>query len=338
MDNTLINPTIHFYKSYEKNIFDTREALFNDLSRISCEFGNEARLILEAKLKSNNNIPLLGELFPWIIKDLINGDSKMTHSISVGWLAIYLYTLFLDEYLDNPKQLQPEKFLTGSLLASTGLLRISRFTNNTPYEKYIEDALSFSAKNQRLDLLFQSEKVDLNFKESYSEGKNYVILACAGALAAKNSKHSDFIIQFTEKLLLSLQYLDDICDYQKDFIEKNYTVLLSDTFQNRPDFTTTLKTYSNRELLSELIKTGSLRRVLNKLITLLNQSIILINNQSKIDKKASVELFYALKFNCLALSNYLEENQDQFALLPNKSQVVILDKVEKYITIIAQSS
>lgn len=338
MNNTLINPTILFYKSYEKNISETREALFNDLSRISSEFGNEARMILDAKLKSNNNIPLLGELFPWIIKDLINADSKMTHNISVGWLAIYLYTLFLDEYLDNPKQLQPEKFLTGSLLASTGLIRISRFTNNTPYEKYIEDALSFSAKNQHLDLLFQNEKADLNFKESYSEGKNHVILACAGALAAKNSCHSDFIIQFTEKLLLTLQYLDDICDYQKDFVEKNFTVLLSDTFQNRPDFTRTLKTYSNRELLSELIKTGSLVRVLNKIITLLNQSMLLISNNNKIEKNASVELFYTLYYNCQSLSNYLKENQDQFEFLPLKSQAIILDKVEKYITIIAQSS
>lgn len=338
MNDTNINPSILFYNKYEGNIIKTRESLFHELNNVSSDFGNEARKILEAKLKSNSNIPLLGELFPWIINDLVNADPKTTHKVSVGWLAIYLYTLFLDEHVDNPKQLDPTKFMAGSLLASTGLLKISRFTNNTPFEGYIDKAFSHSAKNQHLDILFQKENADLHFKENYSEGKNYIVLACAGALAAQNSNYAEFIIQFTKKLLLTLQYLDDICDYEEDFATQNFTVLLSDTFQNNKEFIHSFKSYSNRELLSELIGSGALQRVVKKVISLLNQSVLLIQRNNLPNNKASVEFFYTLLLHCQSLNSYLNKNQMHFEYLPIEEKSVILDKVEKHITLIAQSS
>ena len=342
MNNTSsINPSISFFRNYESSILKTRESLFAELDSISSDFGNEARKILKAKLQSNNNTPLLGELFPWIIKDLVNADSDTTQKISVGWLAIYLYTLFLDENVDNPKALEPTKFIAGSLLAKTGLLKISRFTNNTPYESFIDKAFSFSAKNQQLDSKFQNEKTDIDFKEKYSEGKNHIVLVCAGALAAENSKHAEFITQFTKNLLLTLQYLDDLADYKEDFVANNFTVLLSDTFNNNSEFNSLLKQSSNRKLLSELVSTGALQRVVEKIVVLLNQSMLLIKQEKAIDtevSKSAVEFFFTLNTYCTSLSNFLNKNQNLFRSLPTEKQAGILVKVENYITIIAQST
>lgn len=333
-----LNPSIYFFRNYESSILRTRESLFEEMDNISSDFGNEARKILSLKLQSNNNSPLLGEIFPWIIKDLVDANKETTHEISVGWLAIYLYTLFLDEYVDNPKPLASTKFITGSLLAKTGLLKISRFTNNTPYESYIDEAFSFSAKNQQLDVDFQQQNTAILFKENYSAGKNYVVLACAGALAAQNSKHAEFITQFSETLLLTLQYLDDMADYKEDYNKRNFTVLLNDAFRNQPNFFNSFKSLTNRELLIELIGTGALHRAVEKVIVLLNQSILLINNNFHGSKSSSVEFFYTLQLHCSALNNSLKKYQLNFKSLPIRNQAVILDKIENQIIIIAQSS
>lgn len=338
---SVINPSIPFFGSYKANILKTRKTLFAELDDISPDFGNEARKILEAKLQSNNNNPLLGELFPWIIKDLVNANIETTHKISVGWLAIYLYTLFLDEHVDNPKPLEPTKFIAGSLLAKTGLLKISRFTNNTPYENLIDKAFSFSAKNQQLDSKFQKEKTETDFKEKYSEGKNHIVLVCAGALAAENSKYAEFITAFTKKLLLTLQYLDDIADYQEDFASNNFTVLLNEAFKNNAGLSLLMKQYTNSELLSELIVSGALQRVVEKVISLLNQSILLINHEKNIDmasSKSGIDFFSTLHAYCNSLNNLLRTNQSKFRSFPIEKQSVILNKVENHITIIAQST
>lgn len=338
MNNTSSNPSIYFYRNYEGSILRTRESLFAELDGISSDFGNEARKILKDKLLSNNNNPLMGELFPWIIKDLINADNETTHKISVGWLAIYLYTIFLDEYVDNPKPIETTKFIAGSILAKTGLLKISHLTNNTPYDSFIDKAFSFSAKNQQLDSKFQNKITDIDFKEKYSEGKNHIVLVCAGALASQNSQHAEFITEFSKHLLLTLQYLDDIADYKEDFEAKNYTVLLNEAFKSHPYFLNSQKTITSRELLSELIITGALQRVIQKVITLLDQSILLLSQNNLTITKSAAEFFYSLQAQCQAINIHLKKYQSKFKNLSLEKRDFILDNIEERIAIIAQSS
>ncbi len=336
--NTGINPSISFFNLYKSNLLKTRGSLFKELDMTSSIFGDEARKILEEKLISNNNTPLLGELFPWIIKDLVKADDCITHNISVGWLAIYLYTLFIDEYLDKPELICPNKFITGSLLAKTGLLKISHFTNNTIYESYVDNALSYSARNQQLDVSFQKDNLPLIFKEQYSEGKNYVILACAGALAAQNNRHAEFITSFSRTLLLTLQYLDDIADFEEDFYSKNYTVLLNDAFKDNPDFYNNPKFHSKQNLLSELIESGSLHRSLKKIINLLNESINLIEKYQLSNNSGAFDFFCSISTSCTILANLLQPHHNKFKYLPLNEREIILDNVENHISIIAQSS
>lgn len=338
MEITKVNPSKLFYSVYEKNILKSREALFEELNKSSTDFGVEARKLLAMKLEANNNTPLLGELFPWIIKDLINADVETTHNISVGWLAIYLYTLFLDEYVDNPKPISSNMFITSSLLAKIGLLNFARLTSNTPYENFIDRVFTHSAENQQLDIKYQKIDYEVDFKEKYSEGKNYIVLACAGALAAQNSRHSEFILNFTKELLLTLQYLDDVADFKDDFSTKNFTVLLNDAFKGKPNIFSSNAKISNTELLIELIETGALSRVIGKILKLLNQSISLINEYNREKTSSASDYFHRLFDDCSILNNYLKENQFLIRSLPIKHQFIVLDKVEKLITIIAQSS
>jgi hypothetical protein len=332
MNNINVNPSVSFYESYKENILGCRESLFLELDKTSPDFGKEARKILDAKLQSNNN-PLMGELFPWIIKDLIDGDNLITHKISVGWLAIYLYTLFLDEYVDNPHPLDSKKFITGSLLAKEGLLKIAHFTCNTPYESFVNDSLTHSALNQQLDVKYQNKRINSKFKDSYSEGKNYVVLACAGALAAQNSKYADFIIQFTQRLLLTFQYLDDLSDYYEDFHCHNFSVLLNDAFQDNLSYSQLSKSYSKTDILNKLIDSGSLAKVTRKIISFLQETLSFVDDNKLIEKtseKSSVKFINELVDQCLILNNYL--------IYPSKDRADFLRKIEKQIIIIAEGT
>ncbi len=340
MHRETASPSTIFFENYKDNILECRSTLFKELDSISPQFANEARLILETKLKSSNN-PQLGELFPWIIKDLTGSDTLVTHRISVGWLAIYLYTLFLDEYVDNPKPLSSTKFIAGSLLAKTGLLKISRFTYNTPFENFVENALTYSAVNQHLDVQFQKKNTEIDFKKKYSEGKNYIVLACAGALAAQNSKYSEFIIQFTKRLLLTFQYLDDLGDYYSDFNNNNYTVLLNDAFKHSPDYSKLSKSYSKNEILSILIESGALKRVVNKVVEMLDQSIALISENNLFNssnEKSSIKFLSDLRFQCDTLDKHLISLSSAYKSLPRIRKGIILDKIERQLIIIAEGT
>lgn len=336
-----LNPSSRFFHVYEKDILLVRENLFNQLEKITPEFSHEVRSLFEYKLKNNDYRPPLGELFPWIIKDLTNMDSKVTNRISLGWFAIYLYTLFLDEFVDYKKNIKPEIFLAGSILAKIGLTNLSKIVNGTKYEEMIDHALNESALNQLRDVQKQGTSESLFEKEEYSSGKNKIIYACAGAFAASNSKYDNFIIEFTKSLLLSLQYLDDIADIEEDYFNNNYTVLLHDINDEKTkQLFIKNSSVSYRLILSQLIDNGSLERVTEKLYELLSRSIFLIDKILNIDKTKleSYIFFTTLNDSIKSLNSYLNIQTKNFRMLENKKREIILDQVEQHIKYIAQSS
>ena len=139
---------------------------------------------------------------------------------------------------------------------------------------------------------------------------------------------------------MSLQYLDDVTDFEEDFRTNNFTVLLSDAFKANTKFNLELKVGSNRKLLEELFVTGALKRVIEKIEILLNQSILLINKQglNNHSKKISVDFFVSLQLCISSFNQFLKTNYKDFRELPIDKQNGILDKTQKYISIIAQST
>ena len=341
MNNMQSNPSLRFFNTFENEILSVRNELFHQLEQMTPEFSVEVRNLFEYKLKNNDNKPPLGELFPWIIKDLINLDTQLTKNISVSWFAVYLYTLFLDEYVDYKKPIKSEMLLAGSVLAKIGFMNLSKIVKGTKYETIVDVALNESVLYQLRDVQKQKTNESIIEKEEYSLGKNKVILACAGALAASSSKHQEFIIKFTNSLLLSLQYLDDITDFEEDFYNENYTVLLHNMTDIKTKFLLTKASKSSyRILLSQLIINGSLERVTAKLNQLLSNSVILIEqlSEKRLESLNSYILFITLKHSINTLNNLLNHEAKIFQELPKHKQEIILDKVEQHIKYIAQST
>ncbi|MGV8018307.1 MAG: hypothetical protein AB2L26_09045 [Ignavibacteria bacterium] len=337
MNKVTINPSLLFYEYYKTDIEKCRERLFLEIGKGSTEFGNEVRKLLDKKLHTSGS-PLMGELFPWIISDLTMLNNSITYEISVGWLAIYLYTVFLDEYLDAPTLQTPSQIIAGSLLAKVGLLKISHFTTKTPYEDLVNEALTKSALCEKMDIEYQKKITNHSIKERYSRGKNMVIFSCAYAFASQNERYAGFIIDFTNHLLLALQYLDDIADYDSDFKIGNYTVLLNYALKDSRDLVKSSKILTANELLKELILTGAFIRVLGKINDLLEKIAHLIMDSGLIEDKPSIEFLFNLKSLCSEFCNLLINNRFTFRFKSQKEQQIVLDKVRHYITIIAQSS
>jgi hypothetical protein len=337
-----MNPTLRFYSEYENNISAVRNDLFEQLYKIAPEFSVEVRKLFEEKLKANDYKPPLGELFPWIIKDLTSMEDSKTHPIATSWFSIYLYTLFLDEFVDTQKVLKPEIFLAGAALAKIGFTNLSKIVKGSKYELLVDKALNDSVAYQLKDVQKQKTSANDQEKEEYSLGKNKIIFACAGAMAAECSDHQDLIIELTKSLLLSLQYLDDITDINEDFVNENYTVLLNG-LQGRRNFILEgfSRFSSHRVILSELIINGSLLRVTEKLIHLLESSLILMNKFRYKNLHSNIEaytLFFSITYSIKQLNKILVENGAEFKSMGNEARMAILDLVESHIKMLAQST
>ena len=284
------------------------------------------------KQSRDNNLPMMFELFPWVIKDLTGISLKKIHEISVSWLSIYLYVSFLDNHLDTKAEIKPEEFLGASILAQKGLINLFKIVNGTKYEKLFTDSLFSSAINQLVDV-FEQKKVYENYyeKEKSASGKNKILVACAGALAASTEKHSQFIIDLTNELLLTIQFLDDLADFEDDLKHRNITVLLNEIAKDKNfDFSD----FERKVLIGKLISTGSLYNVIKKIEASLSTSILLMNKTAIKNKKSnsSYKFISSLHLDISLLSDFLKKCKNNFKNLAVEKQNEIIEYADKAIT------
>lgn len=328
------NPSRLLFHKHEKDILKTRESLYKFLNEKVPLMSKGVLDILKRKEKKGKqeNLPVMFELFPWIIKDLTGLSWRKTHQISINWLAINIYVSFLDEHLDTKTEINAEEFLGASVLSQKGLLNLFKIVNGTKFEKLFNDSLFSSANFQLDDVLNQQLVLNNNYKKTQSaSGKNQILIACAGAIAASKQEDSKFVIQFTKQILLAVQFLDDLADFEDDFKDNNITVLLNEVAKqneiNRNDLT-------RKELIEKLIFTNSLINVINQIESSLSAAIVLINNRKIKNKNSnpSFQFFTGLYYEILLLKNLLENVGQNYSEMPSKVKIEIVEKVERAIT------
>ncbi len=327
------NPSILLYHSHREDILSVRKTLFTSLDKRSPSIGKAARKILQKKLNHSpiKDLPMMFELFPWLMRDLSGLDKAKTKKISVSWLAIYLYVSFLDDCLDSKNEINADEFLSASVLAQKGLINLFKIVNGTKFESLFNNSLFTSANFQLLDVLEQARVNEDSFaKANSASGKNGILIACAGAFAASKNDKADFIVKLTNKLLLTVQFLDDLADFEEDFASKNITVLLNNAVK---EGRLNPKTSGRNKLIQELISSGSLLSVVKTIESSLTTAIILINQEVKNNKKEnpSYNFFTSLYLNVVSFRDYLESNQPGFSKLPFKKRSVVIEEIDKAI-------
>ncbi|MEO6239798.1 MAG: hypothetical protein ABIQ40_00615 [Bacteroidia bacterium] len=334
------NPSQLLFKSHEHSILSTRQALFSFITEKSPAMGVATNKILHRKLEqaSKDNLPVMFELFPWIIKDLTGIGQRKINDISINWLALNLYVAFLDDHLDSKTEIKAEEFLGASILAHKGLINLFKIVHGTEFEKLFNDSLFSAAHFQLEDVLSQS-KISRNkfskLKSAY--GKNGILIACAGALAAAKLEKADFIIDLTKSMLLSVQLLDDLADFESDFKQNNITTLLNDVATKRKKKYFPLK---RRKIISDFISTGALLRVTQKVEQSLSTSVTLIENNvsGRTKSNPSYRFFTTLYVEVVSMRNLLEGLSSKFKAMPTKEKRAAITEVDKSISKICMHS
>nr|WP_294948791.1 hypothetical protein [uncultured Mucilaginibacter sp.] len=327
-----MNPSKSLYNYHAKNILLVRSKLFSSLEETSPKMTIAAKNILAVKLKTSesDSLPRMFELFPWILADLSGLNKKKCQNISISWLSIYLYIIFLDDHLDVKTDLKPEEFIGTSLLAQKGLLSLFKIVNGTKYEKVFNKSLMSSASGQLTDVLEKAVICNNEIDKVHSaSGKNSILIACAGAIAASGSKKSDFIIALTQKLLLSIQLLDDLADFEQDFKQGNITILLNETAKK---LGVTQVPIERKTLLEEIVLSNALLNVLKVVEQSLKAAMILIskNSPAKKGKNPSRVFFQELQSETSIFIEFLVQCGG-FESYTNEEKEAVLDKVDKYI-------
>ncbi len=330
-----MNPILTFLNPLKSDIMSTRDALFSELKNVNPETERFARSVLEQKEKKER-LPSLGEIFPWFLCDLLQLDKNSLQRSNVGWLGFYIYTIYIDNLLDDNYSPRPDEILSSSILQGLALRNLSSVVINTPYENNFYEYLYSAVNSEYKEVEIKSKINNLAAKEEVSIGKNRILLAYASSLAAINISRSDEILEITNSILVSLQYLDDIADFEDDFITENYSYLLSWMLQSNPSFLKNLENSPSlirAQVLRELLTSNALAIVLSKIANNLNLTVGIINKSTTISYKSE-----ALKFVEELISNIGEFNEYLNQIDDSFIDEQILDKVEHHIKIIAQSS
>ena len=322
------NPSFLIYYHYESQILSVRNSLFSSLKTKSERIAASAEKILEKKLNSKceKGLPHLFEIFPWLLKDLTNLDHAKAHVISVNWLALYMYVSFLDDHLDLKTRIEPDEFIAASVLAQTSLINLFKTVANTKYEELFRDSLICSAKYELKDIMEQAMIYNDIFSKSESaSGKNAILFACAGAVAASTENNSDFIIDLTRELLLSVQLLDDLTDIDEDIARGNITIPLNDVV-GKLDSTALNRT----TIIGLMLQSKSLYYILERIESSLSNMITLIHTSSgNIHASNSAFVYFQnLLTNVSQLRLYIESIDDSFKNLSVVKQGRLIEELE----------
>ncbi|MCG8092943.1 MAG: hypothetical protein JAZ17_04815 [Candidatus Thiodiazotropha endolucinida] len=327
----MTNPSKIFYERIKPNVDRTRAFVVADVTNMSAFLLDGAQSLVNKRLKKNN-VPVLGELIPWMLSDLFELEPVQVQDIATAWLKVYLYTCLIDDLLDEEARFSPEEILTSSLLFQEGSAALFNVVRDTKYETLLKKSFYLSAEGELQDLS-QQQDIAAN-KSSTSIKKNYVLLSCAAALAARADKRGNAIVEFSEAILLGLQYLDDIADWEQDFENGNYTKLLSQGIDFETELTTTP---SRKRMLSSLVETGALSDLLFETSSILEKAI-LIALPHRLDNSSAGGIYLVSLYDSVMAAVDVVKEARRNLRLPGCETNCLLDQVESALQKIAQSS
>jgi len=294
-------------QDFRTSVLENRKNFFAFLqdARLSDKLISDVKKYLSYRDFQANGKELMGEYFPWLLKDLINHKSESFNTISINWLAVYTSISMIDDKLDLESFQDNEltKSVADKVIAQLGTLNLYRIVVGTKYEQLFLDSIVNAANGQSSDVALSFEQ-NIEEKDRIATEKNHLLFALSGAIAA-TTQHSpekaDFILQFTKNMLVTVQHLDDISDYSEDFAMNKMTSLLSG-INLKVDLST------DEKIVEELVVSGSLENTLkkviisnNKVLNLISSGSDFINNNSK-----AIPLFRNLHTSLVEIEEYIK--------------------------------
>lgn len=315
------------FQAHKSNVYSVRTEIFSSLKDGSGGINFDAEEILIRKNEFDSNTLRFYEIFPWFLSDLTGLDHSKTHEIAVNWLSMYFYITILDDYLDDGVEIKAKDFIGTAHLAQKGLLNLFKNVCNTKYEKIFNESLLASAKYQLEDTLYSSARnLKPGTRMETSAGKNSILIICASAFAASKFG-SDSILEITKELLLTVQYLDDLADFEGDYTKHNFTELLKGL-----SFKSELNNnqFSKYDLIEKMLLSGSIEEILKNIENGTSRAIQVVtkNHLSFSSQNPSIIYLNSLIMEVVKLRNFILMNVVDYSDLSFDNKQLIIKEID----------
>lgn len=224
MTTTNLTTKVGFFQplaeAYDNRIIETRKRLEADLTQ-SYGYPVASRIlrVLEARIAKHAPRPLFGELYPWLLYDLMapEGLDEVTFdTMASQWLASYILTTVIDDAHDEHNSIHPGVLMP--LMVKTA--GISRFIRTSESMNWFHEELHKAVQGQLADMAGQR-----------NTHKNSMATAFAIAVIDTLGQNEDCRIALAgasgESLLWIIQGLDDLHDCQEDLRNGRHSHLWS---------------------------------------------------------------------------------------------------------------
>lgn len=211
--------------------------LASALKGIPRRFHRRVELHMTARKLRNGGLPLLGEVAPGLVENLI--ATKMTvleHPMIVAWWQLYFAVIIIDDILDETDSHHSQSLLLPAmLLQQRGVTTIATYAATTPelrLDRSLQvcfDSMSVSA-DQEIQQDGKVQKPECAKLLSIAEKKLALlellsVLICACHSASHKQVH--LLINCIRRLAIVSQLLDDITDAPEDHANGHRTLITS---------------------------------------------------------------------------------------------------------------
>lgn len=319
------NVGLFFYNHNRNAIEDVRLLLFSNLEKYHPSISIAVRRILAERLKTSHS-PLLAEMYPHILNDLLPGiNQRELKNVSAQWLAGYVLTILVDNNCDM------QESINGKLIPPLHLetSKLYRRIAGTKYSELFEELVFDSIKGQIVDTQLQKKGGHWNAKIRTARQKNKILSAFSTVIASLmyEKSQADFSMNLSDNLLLSYQLLDDIADFESDYTEGNNTALLC-------KINTDHRLGVRRQLLNEVILSGTMQSMVRIILKTLKRNMVMLDDYHFVNKKGNAfNYFRRLLDEIEVLGKLLEQYQGQPRL-----RLALGNSIDRQIRIVCHST
>lgn len=317
-----------------------REAILARVARVSSVCADVARNLIDEHCQTSP-APPLGEIWPLLLADLAGVDTAKMRRVSQAWLAIYLYTLMLDRHCDEPQKPEAAVVLTGTVLFEIGLGDLLEITSGTPWANEVRSSVHDAIRSQLGDLTCRGREASLDDKRKHAAAKNSGFFMCVAAIAAVGGIDPGALRKFTSNVLLALQHLDDIGDFEPDYLRGHFTPLLSSAAELSDPVVSTTQKLSRSELLTALIKSQALYAILAEARTVLRQATKEISAAYDASNSSPSRFYLSGLDEAIGLAlGAIQDARPQLlrADISEAEKKRVLLEIERQLTVVAQQS
>lgn len=218
---------------FREDVARTRVSFLRDLDQIPQPFSGIAENYVLTRISQSRSKLMLGEYAPWLLADLCGFDQQdRLEEFILAWLHVYVYTLIVDDILDNQRRpSHPLELVAGSLLLERGLQRLHELDSKNSPKTFLShfqhdlDDLAIATFRE-----FENRKRspdDIEWKEiSVDADKVRILNVCIDYFRAHGCSNPSAVHGWKSMrpLFEALQLLDDITDFEEDWKNGHWTL------------------------------------------------------------------------------------------------------------------